>query len=112
MEETLRVLTIQDFDLRRFKEMLNLGRGTYNDDPIITAAQRKLYNALKACGKLGDDNVIWCSRSRPVLHDQVGRHLHVIEADPKDADPKDVIAVIYSLVWCHIIRYDSRYIPS
>jgi hypothetical protein len=50
--------------------------------------------------------VVWCGQDEPCFHGQTGRYVHDI-----DADPRDIVAVIDSFVWCHIIKCDSRYIP-
>jgi len=96
----MRVLTLQGYDLRTFSGPIELNRGTYNDDENIVAAQRRLYDLTN------QDQVVWCGQGEPCLHGQTGSYVHDI-----DADPRDIVTVIDSLVWCHIIKYDSRYIP-
>jgi hypothetical protein len=82
-----------------------LNRGAYSDNQVIKNAQRKLYDLLKADGKLKDDNVVWCNQELPLSGSEGGRYLHEVIADPTD-----VIAIIDSLIWCHISKYGPRYI--
>lgn len=96
----MRVLTLQGYDLRTFCGPIELSHGTYTDDPKISLKQQQLYDII------GEDQVIWCSQDEPVLHAKTGKFIHDI-----DTDPRDIIAVIDSLIWCHILEYDPRYIP-
>jgi hypothetical protein len=101
----MQVLTIQDYDLRTFTGPIDLNCGSYSHNQVIKDAQRKLYDLLKAVGRLTDDNVVWCDQDQPIMRDKGGRYLHEI-----NADSRDVIAVIDSLAWCHIINYGPRFI--
>lgn len=96
----MRVFTLQSYDLRTFAGPIDLDHGSYKDDANVSAAQRQLYDLIK------EDQVVWCGQDEPILHAALGHYLHDI-----DVDHRDIVAVIDSLVWCHIIKYDSRYIP-
>jgi hypothetical protein len=97
----VRFVTLQGYDLRIFKGPIELRLGAYRDDDLISHAQRQLYD------KIGTDQVIWCGRSDPCLLAQSGKYLHYI-----DVDQRDIVRVIDSLMWCHILNYGSRYIPD
>ncbi|HCO23317.1 MAG: hypothetical protein CME31_27215 [Gimesia sp.] len=86
--------------MRTFCGPIELSCGTYRDDLNISFKQQQLY------GLVNEDQVIWCGQDEPALHTETGKYIHDI-----DADPRDIVAVIDSLVWCHILDYDSRYIP-
>lgn len=96
----MRLLTLQGYDLRTFCGPIELSQGTYRGDPQISFKQQKLYDII------GEDQVIWCGQDEPVLHAKTGKFIHEI-----DTDPRDIVAVIDSLIWCHILEYDPRYIP-
>ncbi|HUE70017.1 MAG TPA: hypothetical protein VMP01_03940 [Pirellulaceae bacterium] len=96
----MRVHTDQGYNLREFRGRIDLGRGTYRDEPLIVEAQRKLYGILQ------EDQVVWCVQTPPILAGAVGRYLHEVEVDHRD-----ILAIIDTLVWCHIVGYGRRYIP-
>jgi hypothetical protein len=96
----MRVITLQGYDLRRFGGPIELSRGTYKNDPNVPVSQRQLYDLIK------EDQVIWCGQDEPFLRAAAGRFVHDI-----DVDSRDIMKVIDTLVWCHIIKYGSRYIP-
>jgi hypothetical protein len=96
----MRVKTVQGYNLKEFRGRIELNRGTYKDDRFVSDAQRKLYERLQ------DDQLVWCVQDSPILIGEVGRYLHEIEVDHRD-----IVAIIDTLVWCHIIGYGSRYIP-
>ena len=97
----MRAWTIQCYDLRTFKGPIQLDCGTYNDDSTVLDAQRQLYDLVKK-----DGQVVWCNQVESIVPDDVGRYLHEI-----DVDVRDVVAVVDSLVWCHLLNYGPRYIP-
>lgn len=96
----MRVFTLQGYDLGSFCGPIEQSRGTYNEDLNISFKQQQLYDLVS------EDQVIWCGLGESALHAKTGKFIHDI-----DADPRDIVAVIDSLVWCHILKYDSRYIP-
>ena len=96
----MRVFTLQTYDLRIFSGPIDLARGSYSDDANVSPAQRRLYDIIK------EDQVVWCGQDEPTLRAANGHFLHDIEVDSRD-----IVAVIDSLVWCHLIKYHSRYIP-
>lgn len=96
------VRTIQGHDLSTFGDRIELDQGTYRDYPKYLQAQRKLYDLID------EDQVIWCEYvdSPLELAGPPDRYLHVIELDARD-----IVAVVVTLVWCHILGYGSRFIP-
>lgn len=97
----MRVQTIQGYDLRAFTGRIELERGTYKARSKISCAQRRLYHLVK------EDQLVWCAQGELMLFAEAGRHLHEI-----DIDCRDIAAVVDSLVWCHIVYDDPRYIPA
>ncbi len=95
------VFTLQTYNLRHFSGPINLAVGSYRNDPNVSAAQRRLYDFIK------EDQVVWCGQDEPILHSAKGHFLHDIEVDSRD-----IVAVIDSFVWCHLIDSTSRYIPA
>jgi hypothetical protein len=96
----MRGWTIQSYDLRVFEGPIELDRGTYNHDSAVLNVQRQLYDLVKE-----DGQVIWCSQVRSVFPDDVDRYLHEI-----DIDSRDIVAIVDTLVWCHLLNYGPRYI--
>jgi hypothetical protein len=96
----MRVFTLHSYDLRTIAGPNNADRGSYRDDLVVSSAQRQLYELIN------EDQVVWCGQDEPILQVARGHLLHDI-----DVDERDIVAVIDSLVWCHIIGKDSRYIP-
>ncbi|WP_145179752.1 hypothetical protein [Gimesia chilikensis] len=92
--------TLQGYDLRTFCGPIELSHGTYTDDPKTSLKQQRLYDLVS------EDQVIWCGQDEPAVHNETGKYIHDI-----DADPRDIVAVIDSLVWSHILEYPPRYIP-
>jgi len=99
----MRYVTLQGYNLKTFAGPIKLGLGTYKDYPDVLQAQRRLYEIIH------EDQVIWCSQSEPPLVGCTGHFVHDI-----DVDSKDIVAIVDSLIWSHIINstfYDLRYIP-
>lgn len=73
----------------------------YSDRPDIARAQRKLYDLI------GDDQVVWCVPvAKHYIGGEIGRYFHELEIDSRD-----VVAIIDTFLWYHIIEPSSRYIP-
>lgn len=94
------VFTLQTYDLRNFSGPIDLARGSYRNDANVSAAQRRLYDLIT------EDQVVWCGQDEPTLYGAKGHFLHEIKVDSRD-----IVVVIDSFVWCHLINSDSRYIP-
>lgn len=47
---------------------------------------------------------MWCQKE---VHRSAGEYVHEI-----DVDPRDLIAIVDALIWCHILDYGPRYILS
>jgi hypothetical protein len=97
---TTDLYTVQGYNLLEFRGKIDLAHGTYQQMPGVTTAQRRLYEMI------GTDQVIWFSHDRPMLVGEVGRYLHLVRVDPRDA-----IAVVDTFAWNHIIG-NTRYIPE
>ncbi len=105
----MRFWTIQGYDLRTFKGPIDLSQGSYKDSDTIPPEQRKLYERIQT------DQVVWCEQDEPYLcRKKKDQFLHAIDFDVEnDVDvDDDNIFVVDTLAWCHIIGYDSRYIPK
>ena len=94
------VFTLQTYDLRSFSGPIDLAVGSYRNDANVSAAQRHLYDLIK------EDQVVWCGQDEPFLYGAKGHFLHDIEVDSRD-----LVVVIDSFVWSHLIDNKSRYIP-
>ncbi len=97
----MQVITIQGYDLRSFCGPVDLVQGTYRNSPSIVSAQHRVHEAI------GTDQVIWCCRDVPYLFGEVGRYLHEVTLARAD-----VVAVVDSFIWTHIIEPRSRYVPQ
>lgn len=99
----MQYVTLQGYNLITFTGPIKLGLGTYKDYPEIIQKQQKLYEIIQ------EDQVIWCTKSEPLLGDCSGKFIHDI-----DIDFRDKKWVVDSLIWCHIINnkwYGPRFIP-
>jgi hypothetical protein len=57
-------------------------------------------------GRASDDQIVWCSLGeQPLYKEDIGKNLHAI-----DVVETDVVAVVDTLIWCHIIGYAPNYI--
>ncbi|MGO8746292.1 MAG: hypothetical protein ACLQNE_09905 [Thermoguttaceae bacterium] len=91
--------TLHGYNLLEFQGNIDLGRGTYHDHSALRAAQQQLYEMI------GENQVVWCSQDRPILNHVVGQFLHRIRVDDRD-----VVAIVDTFAWNHIIK-NERYIP-
>ena len=92
--------TLQGYNLLEFQGNIDLSRGSYHDLPDVRTAQQQLYEMI------GENQVVWCSQDRPMLNHEAGRFLHRIRVDDRD-----VVAIVDTFVWNHIIE-NERYIPA
>jgi hypothetical protein len=94
--------TLQGYDLRVFQEKILRSRRTYRDDPVIGAAQQRLYRMIGE----DDGQVIWFSQDYRIFPSDAGKFLHTV-----DGDARDFVAIVDTFVWNHIIG-NARYIPE